>query len=98
MGKLAKGKNNFGVFALRSYVSTFIAQFIDNLVFALIVSHNFFGWTMTQCVMCALTGAVVELICEVIFSPIGYKVANRWKKKEVGKPYLTYIKEIGGRI
>lgn len=98
VGKAAKGKSNFGVFALRSYVSTFIAQFIDNLVFALIVSHNFFGWTMTQCVMCAVTGAVVELLCEVIFSPIGYKVANRWKKKEVGKPYLTFIREKGGRI
>ena len=93
-----RGKSGFGVFALRSYVSTLIAQFIDNLVFALIVSHNFFGWTMTQCVMCAVTGAIVELLCEIIFSPIGYKVANRWKKKEVGKPYLTYMKEIGGRV
>ena len=98
VGKLAKGKSNFGAFALRSYVSTFIAQFIDNLVFALIVSHNFFGWTMTQCVMCAVTGAVVELLCEIIFSPIGYRVANRWKEKNVGANYITYIKEIGGRI
>lgn len=98
VGKWAKGKNGFGVFALRSYVSTFIAQFIDNLLFALIVSHNFFGWTMTQCVMCALTGAVAELLCEVIFSPIGYRIANLWRKKEVGIPYLTYIREIGGRV
>lgn len=98
VGKWAKGKNGFGVFALRSYVSTFIAQFIDNLLFALIVSHNFFGWTMTQCVMCALTGAVAELLCEIIFSPIGYRIANRWRKKEVGIPYLTYIREIGGRV
>ncbi|MBR2696767.1 MAG: VUT family protein [Parasporobacterium sp.] len=98
IGKAAKGQNNFGVFALRSYVSTFIAQFVDNLVFALIVSHNFFGWTMTQCIMCAVTGAVVELICEVIFSPIGYRVAKRWKKREVGKLYIDYIREKGGRV
>lgn len=98
VGKITKKENTFGTFALRSYVSTFIAQFIDNLVFALIVSHHFFGWTMTQCVMCAVTGAVVELLCEVIFSPIGYRVAKRWKEKEVGTKYIAYIKEIGGRI
>ena len=97
-GDAPRAKNGFGVFALRSYVSTFIAQFIDNLVFALIVSHIFFGWTMTQCVMCAVTGAIVELLCEVIFSPIGYRVAKRWKKNDVGEKYITYLKEIGGRI
>ena len=33
----AKGKKkNFGTFAVRSYVSTFIGQFVDNLVFALV--------------------------------------------------------------
>lgn len=98
IGKAAKGKNNFGVFALRSYVSTFIAQFVDNMVFALIVSHNFFGWTMTQCVVCALTGAVLELLCEVVFSPIGYRVARRWRKDDVGIQYINYIKEKGGRV
>ena len=98
IGKFAKEKSGFGVFALRSYVSTFIAQFVDNLVFALIVSHNFFGWTMIQCVMCALTGAVVELLCEVIFSPIGYRVARRWQKENVGKEYIEYMKETGGRV
>ena len=98
VGKLAKKDTSFGTFALRSYVSTFLAQFVDNLVFALIVSHHFFGWTMTQCVMCAVTGAIVELLCEVIFSPVGYKVAKRWKEKEVGAKYIAYIREIGGRI
>ena len=89
---------NFGVFAVRSYVSTFIGQFVDNMVFALIVSHNFFGWTMTQCVVCALTGAVIELICEIIFSPIGYRISKRWEKNNVGKDYIEYIKAQGGRI
>ncbi len=98
LGKVTKGRNNFGVFAFRSYASTFIAQFVDNLVFALIVSHNFFGWSLTQCLMCALTGAVVELICEIIFSPIGYRVAKRWRKNEVGKQYIDYIKAKGGRV
>ncbi len=96
---LSKKKDvNFGIFAVRSYVSTFIGQFVDNMVFALIVSHNFFGWTMTQCVVCALTGAVIELICEVIFSPIGYRISKRWEKNNVGKEYIEHIKAQGGRI
>lgn len=98
LGKLIKKEGGFGGFAFRSYISTFIAQFVDNLVFALIVSHNFFGWTMTQCLVCALTGAVIELLCEVIFSPIGYRVARRWKKENVGIDYINYMKETGGRI
>lgn len=88
IGKAA-AKNSFGTFALRSYVSTVIAQFVDNLVFALIVSHNFFGWTMTQCLTCAATGAVVELLCEIIFSPIGYRVVRNWEKHDVGSAYKS---------
>ena len=97
VGKSLK-KGNFGAFALRSYVSTFIAQFVDNLVFALIVSHNFFGWTIGQCLVCAATGAVVELLCEVIFSPIGYKVAKNWEKNNVGKEYLEFVQKKGLKI
>lgn len=87
--KIAKG-DSFSAFAVRAYLSTFIAQFCDNLLFALIVSHHFFGWTMLQCFTCALTGAVVELICEVIFSPLGFYVSRRWKKERIGAEYLQY--------
>ncbi|MBQ9067755.1 MAG: VUT family protein [Eggerthellaceae bacterium] len=66
----------FGAFALRSYVSTFVAQAADNLVFALLVSQAFFGWTLLQCVTCALTGAVLELLFEVAFSPFGYRLVE----------------------
>lgn len=90
IGKAIKTKN-FGEFALRAYVSTFIAQFADNLTFAFIVSHNFFGWTALQCVTCALTGAVCELLFEVVFSPVGYRVSRRWEKLNVGRPYIDYI-------
>lgn len=69
--------SGFGTFALRSYVSTFIAQFTDNMVFALLVSQTFFGWTLVQCVTCALTGAVLELLFEVLFSPLGYRLSRR---------------------
>ena len=96
IGKRTK-EGNFRSFALRSYVSTFIGQFVDNLTFAFIVSINFFGWTAVQCLMCALTGAVVELLCEVIFSPIGYRVSKNWEKTGVGEEYIAYVKENGGR-
>ena len=46
------GRRGFGSYALRSYLSTAIAQFVDNLTFALLVSHIFFGWSLLQCVTC----------------------------------------------
>lgn len=89
---LAFRKNPDGAVAyfLRSYVSTAIGQFVDNIIFALVVSHVFFGWTILQCVTCALTGMVAELLCEVLFSGIGYSVCRRWKKEEVGKEYFKF--------
>lgn len=86
-----KKPDGFAAYACRSYVSTAIAQFADNLVFALLVSHFFFGWTMLQCITCALTGMVVELLCEVIFSPLGYAVSRKWKAEHVGEDYLRLV-------
>lgn len=74
----------FGEFALRSYVSTFVGQFVDNIVFALLVSRAFFGWTLLQCFTCALTGAVLELLFEVFFSPFGYRIARRVAPERFG--------------
>ncbi len=77
IGRLLKKDLTFGRFALRSYVSTFAGQFADNITFALIVSKVFFGWTLTQCFTCALTGAVVELLFEIFFSPLGYRISKK---------------------
>lgn len=76
IGRLLREKYSFQTFAVRSYVSTFLAQFSDNLIFALIVSRTFFGWTMLQCFTCALTGAIFELLFEVFFSPLGYRISR----------------------
>ena len=84
--------DTFTSFAVRSYVSTMAAQFVDNLVFTLLVSYNFFGWSILQCFTCALTGCVVELLCEVIFSPIGYKISRKWQEENVGHDYLGGVK------
>ena len=83
-------------FVTRSYVSTFIAQFLDNLIFAVLTFTVFapifwdgFHWTFVQCVTCSLLGAGLELVMEIIFSPFGYMVCKKWKKEHVGEEYLN---------
>ena len=84
-------------YAMRAYVSTFIGQFFDNFLFSIMVFTVFapifwdgFSWTVLQCAMCALTGAVAELIMEILFSPIGYRMVKKWKESNVGKEYLEH--------
>ena len=90
IGKIFKRKpDGFGAYACRTYLSTAIGQFVDNLLFALIVSHFFFGWTVLQCVTCAATGMLVELVIEAAFSPLGFAVCRRWQREGVGQEYLS---------
>ena len=84
--------------AMRTYVSTFIGQFCDNFIFSLLVFTVFapifwdgFSWTLLQCAMCALTGAVAELVMGVIFSPIGYHITQKWRADRVGEAYFQYV-------
>ncbi len=93
IGKAFK-KNPKGLpaYLTRTYLSTAVGQFTDNLVFALLVSHFFFDWTLLQCVTCALTGMLAELFFEAVFSFIGYKVCRNWEKEGVGNAYLEYTK------
>ena len=88
-------------YAMRTYFSTFIGQFLDNFIFSVIVFVFFapifwggFCWTVLQCASCALAGAVAELIMEVIFSPIGYRIAKRWQAENVGKEYFEYVEGV----
>ena len=87
-------------YAMRTYISTFIGQFLDNFIFSLIVFVGFapifwdgFCWTPLQCATCALTGAVAELIMEIVFTPIGYRITKSWQRDEVGREYFNYIKK-----
>lgn len=86
-----KNPDGAAAYFMRSYVSTAIGQFADNMIFALIVSHNFFGWTILQCVTCSLTGMVAELLFEVVFSGVGYGVCRKWKRDNVGKEYFDFV-------
>ena len=93
-----KNPNGKLAFAMRSYVSTFIGQFLDNFIFSVVVFVFFapifwdgFSWTVLQCATCALTGAVAELIMEILFSPAGYRLTKKWQNDSVGKEYFDYI-------
>ena len=89
-------------FVTRTYVSTFIGQFVDNFIFSVIVFVFFapifwdgFCWSVLQCAMCALTGAIAELIMQIIFSPIGYRITKKWKDESVGKDYFSLLEREG---
>lgn len=93
-------KNSDGkcAYAMQTYISTFVGQFFDNFIFSVIVFVGFapifwngFHWTVLQCTTCALTGAVAELIMEIVFSPFGYRIVTKWRENAVGKEYLDYI-------
>jgi uncharacterized integral membrane protein (TIGR00697 family) len=97
-----KNPNGKLAFAARSYISTFIGQFFDNFLFSILAFVLFaplfwdgFHWTVLQCAMCALTGAVAELLMEILFSPIGYRITKKWHEGQVGKEYLIHMGKEG---
>lgn len=72
-------KNSYQAFALRSFVSTLISQFIDNFIFNLIVLRVIMSWNLYQCATCSIITAIFELVCEIMLSPIGYMVVKKIK-------------------
>ena len=101
LGKLlASNKNEKRVFLIRTYVSTMLGQFMDNFIFSVLVFMFFaprywdgFSWTLLQCTSCALTGALAELLMEILFSPYAYRVVKRWEKDAVGREDFAFIKK-----
>ena len=99
IGRMAATKfSDITVYRLQTYISTFVGQFLDNFIFSLIVFVGFapifwdgFHWTPLQCAMCALTGAIAELIMEILFSPIGYRIITKWRVEGVGTEYFAYM-------
>ena len=98
--RFKKNPNGKLAFAVRTYISTCIGQFLDNFIFSIIVFVIFapifwdgFCWTILQCFMCALTGAVAELLMEIAFSPIGYRITQNWRAEAIGKNYLSSLEK-----
>ena len=83
-------------FAARSFSSTFLSQILDNFIFVFLAFVVFpsipsalqVRWTIAQCVGCSCLCAALELLSEVIFSPLGYYVSQKWKARGVGKAYV----------
>lgn len=91
VGKAFKKRpDGVAAYICRTYVSTAVGQFVDNFVFAIIVSKFFFGWSWVQCVTCAVTGMLVELLCEAAFAHFGYLVCKKWKERGVGREYFDF--------
>ena len=99
IAKLYKDPNSKKAYYARSYGSTILAQFVDNFVFASLAFLVFFklsvgssfGWTIWAVLGSATFNAILELVMEAIFSPIGYKVCKKWEQENVGKDYLEYV-------
>ena len=104
VGKLFK-KNPDGklAYVVRTYISTFVGQVIDNLAFVIptymlfapIFWGNEFGWTFVQCLTASVFCAILEFVLEAIFAPIGYRINRRWKEERVGAEYLEFVNEGG---
>lgn len=103
IGKLfKKNPDSKTAYVTRTYISTMIGQFIDNFIFTGLAFLVFFnlsigttlGWTIWTVLGAAVFGAVLELLMEVVFSPVGYKICQKWRKDSVGEDYLSYCKEM----
>lgn len=88
IGKKVDTANTYKEFAIRSFISTAAGQFVDNLAFATFVSYIFFGWTWKQVIVCSFMMMMLELIIEIVFSPVGYKLSKNWREDDVGHEYI----------
>lgn len=93
-----KNPDSRAAYCTRTYVSTLIGQIIDNTLFSALtfmifapIFWNGFSWTFTQVLVNAILAGLIELVMEIIFSPIGYRLTKKWKRDNVGKEYLDFI-------
>lgn len=97
-----KNKEGIVAHAASAWGSTFLGQFVDNLLFGLLFTFpaSMIGlWGMKPMTLLALfgfalTGGVVELLCQVIFTSWGYKVAESWRARKVGQEYLDLVDKL----
>lgn len=82
-------------FYIRSFVSTFIGQVVDNFVFMWLLYSIFapIFWGIAPmpiltCLGTGILGGLIELLCEVILSPCGYVMVKNWEKNNIGHEYI----------
>lgn len=97
--RFKKNKEGIVAHATSAWVSTFFGQMFDNLLFGLLFTFpaSMIGlWGMEPMSLLglvgfALAGGIVELLCQVLFTSYGYKVAEGWRAKGVGQEYLDLV-------
>lgn len=102
-----KNPDSKAAFMTRAYVSTLLGQFVDNFLFIFLAFGLFAniinpaGFSVSMLLQnlgagigAGIVGAVAELVMEAIFSPIGYKICNKWRTENVGAEYFDYCKEM----
>lgn len=91
--KRFKNKQGFAAYAVASYTSSLVGQFLDNFLFGLLFTWMAGYVTFESLWLFAGVGAIVEVVCQIILSPIGYAMCNEWKKHNVGQEYVDLVKE-----
>ncbi len=89
----AKKGNHYWVYLIAAALSTVFGQILDNFVFASVVSVRFFNWTWLTAFMCSLDGAIFELIIEMAFTPLTYRISKNWDKNHIGVKWMDENKE-----
>lgn len=89
----AKKGNHYWVYLIAASLSTIFGQILDNFVFASVVSVRFFNWTWLTAFMCSLDGAIFELIIEMAFTPLTYRISKNWDKNHIGVKWMDEKKE-----
>lgn len=96
VGKLFK-KTSGGEFFLRSVVSTFVGQVVDNFLFMWLLYGVFapIFWKMPPmsiltCLGTGVLGGLLELLCEAVLTPVGYRIVKTWEDNKVGQEYIDY--------
>lgn len=96
IGKLFKNGTSILEFMSRSYISTFIGQAIDNFLF-IWLTYSVFApifWKTTplsvlSCIGTATIGGAVELVAEIVLSPVAYRIVRRWEEAGTGEEYIA---------
>lgn len=96
IGKLFKNRTSRIEFLTRSAISTFIGQVVDNFIFMWLLYGIFapMYWGMEPmsiwtCLGTGILGGLLELVCELILTPAGYKIVKNWERDKIGQEYLT---------
>ena len=101
-GILLKFKNRTSgvAYVTASWISTCFGQFCDNFLFGLFFSMwqpwfpNFHTpKAVIALIPMAAVGMILELIGQIIFSPVGFKIAESWRRHGVGQEYVDMVKE-----